>query len=262
MVPLRVVFLALAGLANGCEPPPVVPEAPAVDPDEARRQAEALYLSPTGASSTAPSSGDGPASAAPSTDTPAPQAAGSPQAEVGSAGGARIDADPVQVVLVWDGISHLHQSFFADPDIVTSLSAGLTGEVRGPANVYVRYDATNFRGSVRLQVLPDTLVRKPRRTGDALLLQDLAPITVALARYRSDVASQKDLRIESFKVGIESFRGPRACIFEVAGRPPPDGRLVSPCVEINGKQQCGSPTPEGVRFPADVAADIATCLDL
>ena len=163
---------------------------------------------------------------------------------------------------MWDGISHLHQSFFADPNIVTPLSAALTGEVRGPANVYVRYDSTNFRGSVRLQLRPDTLVRKPRRTGDALLLQDLAPITVALARYRSDVASQKDLRIESFQVGIESFRGPRACVFEVAGRPPPDGRLVSPCVSLNGQERCGTPGPEGVRFTPDVAADIAACLDL
>lgn len=218
-------------------------ETPEVDPDEARRQAEALYTP-----------------AEPPAAEPAPGAA-TPAADV-QTGGAAVDAEPVQVVLVWDGISNLHQSFFADSGIVTGLSAGLTGEVRGPANVYVRYDSKKFTGSIRLQLRPDTLVRKPRRTGDAILLQDLAPITTALARYRTDVASQKDYRIESFAIGVESFRGPRACIFTVAGRPPPDGRLVSPCVEVNGKERCGTPGPEGVRFAPDVADDIAACLDL
>jgi len=178
------------------------------------------------------------------------------------ADGPTVDGDPVQVVLVWEGISTLHQSFFADPDIVTGLSAGLTGSVRGPANVYVRYDSTNFTGSIRLQLRPDTLVRKPRRTGDAILLQDIAPVTEALAGYRTDVASRKDYRIESFAVGVESFRGARACVFTVAGRPPPDGRLVSPCVQLNGKEYCGTPGVEGVRFPPDVADSIAACLDL
>lgn len=244
---MRAAGLVLVLAALSCEPPPAEPDPPAVDPDEARRQAEALYLSADDEAAPA---------AAP------PPVADVPSGEVASGGGATIDADPVQVVLVWDGISHLHQSFFADPEIVTSLSAGLTGEVHGPANVYVRYDSKKFTGSVRLQLRPDTLVRKPRRSGDSILLQDLAPITVALARYRSDVASRKDYRIESFKIGVESFRGPRACVFEVAGRPPPDGRLVSPCVEINGKQRCGTPGPEGVRFDSESAADIAMCLDL
>jgi hypothetical protein len=33
-------------------------------------------------------------------------------------------------------------------------------------------------------------------------------------------------------------------------------------VEVNGKERCGTPGPEGVRFAPDVADDIAACLDL
>lgn len=233
-------------LPMGCQTESPRPTAPAVDPNEARRQAEALY--------TPPSAGDGKGSGVP--------AEGIVPAAVSTEGGATLDVDPVPVVLVWDGISNLHQSFFADPAIVTALSAGLTGEVLGPANIYIRYDSTNFRGSIRLQLRPDSLARKPRRDGEVILLQDLAPITTALAAYRSAVASRKDYRIESFRVGIESFRGPRACIFDVAGRPPPDGRLVSPCVQVNGREECGAPGPEGVRFQPAVAGQVAACLDL
>lgn len=232
-------------LPMGCREERPHPDAAAVDPDEARREAEALYTPPA---------------AEEANEAGGTAVVGTP-VSVSTGNGASLDADPVQVVLVWDGISNLHQSFFADPSIVTGLSAGLTGEVLGPANIYIRYDATNFRGSIRLQLRPDSLVRTPRRDGDVIMLQDLAPITTALAAYRSAVASQKDYRIESFSVGIESFRGARACIFDVAGRPPPDGRLVSPCVQINGREECGAPGPGGVRFQPAAAGHIAACLD-
>jgi len=93
-------------------------------------------------------------------------------------------------------------------------------------------------------------------------LQDLAPITTALATYRSAVASRYDVRVESFHVGIESFRGAHSCIFTVTGTPPPDGRVLSPCVEIDSQQQCGEPSADGTRFSPDAAATIRTCLDL
>ncbi len=239
-----------AWFAGACAGEPEAPPEPEVDPAEAIRKAEALYVAP-------------PAPAADPAVAPAGAVAptGAVAGDVSTGGGA-VTAEPVQIVFVWEGISTLYQSFFSDPEIVTDLAAGFAGEVRGPANVYVRYDSEHHRGSIRLQVRPDTLPRPPRRTGDTIALQDLAPLTTALATYRSSAASRKDLRLESFKVGLESFRGARSCIFQVAGTPPPDGRLVSPCVQINGKDRCGDPGPVGVTFPADAADDIAACLDL
>lgn len=95
-----------------------------------------------------------------------------------------------------------------------------------------------------------------------IALQDLAPITTALATYRSTIAANFDFRVESFRVRLESYRGARVCQFSIAGVPPPDGRLVDPCVSINGQSVCGQPTEQGVQFPADTAASIAACLDL
>lgn len=237
---------ALLVAAGACTGEPAPPPPPEIDPAEAIEKAEALY---------APA--DPPPDAPADAVDPAP-AAGS----VSTDGGAAVTDEPVQIVFVWEGISALYQSFLSDVEVVTGLSAALTGEVRGPANVYVRYDSEHHRGSMRLQLRPDTLLKPPRRSGDTIALQDLAPLTTALASYRSGVASRKDYRLESFKVGLESFRGARSCIFHVAGTPPPDGHLVSPCVEINGQQKCGDPSPAGVTFPPDVAADVAACLDL
>jgi hypothetical protein len=234
--------LVIAAFLGACaaDSPPVVPP---LDPAEANRRAAELYGLPATASpDVSPSAGGSVAVAEP--------------------GGAEIIAEPVQIVLVWQGISRLHQSFFSDVALTTALSVGLTGEVRSPANLYVRYDAENFRGSIRLQLQPNGLEHAVRRSGDTLMLQDLAPITTALAQYRSGVAATKDFRIESFAIGLESFRGPRGCIFSVAGAPPPDGRLVSPCVEVNGHVLCGEPSPKGAIFSRDAADDIAACLDL
>ncbi|MCK6506181.1 hypothetical protein L6R53_22855 [Myxococcota bacterium] len=179
------------------------------------------------------------------------------------AGGAQVEAaEPVQVVLIWEGIGPLHKGFFSDAQATTGLSVGLAGSVSAPANVYVRYDSATFAGSLRLQLRPDTLRLSVRHQGDVVALGDLAPITRALAAYRSDVAGRYDVRVESFAVGIESFRGADGCVFGVAGAPPPDGSVVSPCVVVGGQQRCGQPEAEGVRFPPEVARAVKACLDL
>lgn len=168
----------------------------------------------------------------------------------------------MQVVLVWQGISSLYKSFFSDSQATSALSLGLAGSVQAPANIYVRYDSVEFLGSIRLQLRPDTLRLAVRHDGDLILLTDLAQVTRALAAYRSAVASHYDVRVESFRVGIESFRGPTSCVFGVAGVPPPDGSLLSPCVQVDGVEHCGRPEPGGVRFEPGVARAVRRCLDL
>jgi len=172
-----------------------------------------------------------------------------------------VGAEPVEIVLVWQGIGNLHRSFFSSADAVSLLSTGLAGRVEGPANVYVRHDNAEFVGSIRLQLRPDTLRIDVGSEGDAIALQDLTPLTAALASFRSHVASHFYFRVESFSVGLESFRGPHSCIFGVAGEHPPDGLLVSPCVVVDGKERCGEATSGGVRFDSDVAKTIRRCLD-
>ncbi len=182
--------------------------------------------------------------------------------QAGSSTVSTPQGEPVQVVLVWQGIGQLHKGFFSDQDLVTGLSADLGGAVTSPANIYVRYDSKTFVGSIRLQLRPDTLELPVAAADDRIQLQALAPVTTALASYRSGVAGRFDLRVDSFSVGIESFRKGHGCIFGVAGLAPPDGRIVSPCVEVDGRQQCGEPGPDGVRFEPQVARVIRTCLDL
>ncbi|MCB9778315.1 MAG: hypothetical protein H6742_07110 [Alphaproteobacteria bacterium] len=165
------------------------------------------------------------------------------------------------VVYVFEGVGVLHKSFFANPEVVAELSSALGGTLSGNANVYVRYDSKDFVGSIRLRLLPDSLQLPVAVQGDTVDLAALAPITRALAGMRSDVAGRFDVRLDSFSVGIESYRGSTVCVFSVAGQPPPDGSIVSPCVEINGQQVCGTPGPTGVSLPADAAQAIRSCLD-
>lgn len=167
----------------------------------------------------------------------------------------------VEVVLVWQGISSLHKGFFSDPKAVGDLGEGLADTVKGPANVYVRFDSERREGQIHLQLRPDELTLPMKIEGGHVPLQALAPITRALAAYRSAVAGRYDLRVENFEVGIESFRGPHSCVFKAGGKPPPDGRLVSPCVEVDNRVHCGRPEARDVVFPRDIARKIANCLD-
>lgn|GEM_PF-1496621 len=165
-----------------------------------------------------------------------------------------------QVLLVWDNVGDLYQSFFSHREPVTTLSEDLTGYANGPVNVHIRWDQENFLGTIRLRILPDTLLSPDLGTGNTVPLQALAPLTTALATYRADVASRFDVRVASFKVALESFSGARHCVFPIAGKPPPDGRVVSPCIQLNGQERCGTPGPAGVEFAPNIAEDIRACL--
>ena len=176
--------------------------------------------------------------------------------------GSLDDAEPVQVVLVWDGIGPLHKSFFSDQEAVTELATDLAGHLKPPADVHVRYDSQEMLGDIQLRLAPDALVSPVAATQERVNLQALVPITTALASYRSNVAARFDFRVESFRVGIESYRGHRICQLSLAGTPPPDGTLISPCVTINGQQHCGEAAAEGVTFSQEAAAHLRACLDV
>ena len=189
------------------------------------------------------------------------QAAATPDIAVGPGGVApRPEGEAPQVLLVWDNISDLYRSFFSHTEPLTRLSSDLVGYANGPVNLYVRWDQEAFSGAIRLRILPDTLVAPQLGEGGLVPLQALAPLTTALASYRSDVSSRFDIRIESFEVALESFSGARHCVFPIVGKSPPDGRLLSPCVWLNGQERCGTPKPEGVLFSPDVASDLRACL--
>jgi hypothetical protein len=169
---------------------------------------------------------------------------------------------PVEIVLVWHGISSLYRSFFSHREAVTPLSTALSGHVSGPANVHIRYDAEAFVGQLRLQLRPGTRVVPVPHQGSVIDLQALSGITEALGSYRRELAGRFDVRIANFDVGIEATRAATSCTFGIVGDPPADGRVLSPCVEINGKEACGQPTPTGVSFLPETAKNVRRCLDL
>jgi hypothetical protein len=177
-----------------------------------------------------------------------------------SAEGAQI-AELAQVVLVWEGISGLYKGFFSDTDAVTELAEGLGPWLESPVDVTIRYNAEDSVGDILIKLRPGQLRQPVLVDGDTIDLQGLTPITSALATYRSSIASRFDFRVESFRVSLESYRGARVCQLMLAGAPPPDGRLISPCVLINGEGVCGQPTQAGVIFPTPSAVALAACLD-
>ena len=165
-----------------------------------------------------------------------------------------------QVVLVWDGISPLHKTFFLDEAAVEQLGRDLSGHVQPPANVYISFDSKWHTGRILLRLLPGTGVGLVPGDSNDLNLALISPILQGLARYRSRVAARYDTRVESFHVGIDSYRGPNHCRFSAVGPLPPDGTMVNGCVQLNGTEHCGLSTDAGLRFEADVAETIRTCL--
>lgn len=226
----RAAAFALLGACAGA---PAPSDAPRPVSPEARKAAEA---------------------AAEALPVPAAPPAPPPRADGG------VQAGPVPVVFVWEGVGALHQGFFQSPEPLSALGADLAGWLNGTANIHVHYDTAAIRGRIRLRLLPGSLPRPVGGSGDLVALQDLAPLTTALAAWRSGVAARTDYRLESFAVELESVRGTDACVLGLVGDPPPDGRTLSPCVEITGTLVCGAPEAAGVRFPPAAAAALRRCL--
>ncbi len=198
----------------------------------------------------------------PPSDPPRAEAVAAAEAAPAPAPPPPAPADgPPQVVLVWEQISPLYRSFFSTPELVSALAADLAGYAAGNVNVQIRWDQAEQTGWIRLVLLPGTLTRVPAVDGGLVRLSDLAPLTTALASYRSAVSARFDVRVQSFIVEVSSVQGPRHCLIQLAGLPPPDGRTISPCVQINGAERCGAVEAEGVRFAPEVAADLQACLN-
>jgi hypothetical protein len=164
------------------------------------------------------------------------------------------------IVLIWDGISPLHKSFFSDDAAVLQLGRDLAPHVAQRPNVTIAFDSARHIGRIRLRLLPATGVGLVSGDAEVVDLNRVSPILQGLARYRSAIAARYDTRVESFRISLEAYRGPTHCRIGAAGSRPPDGRLVDPCVQINGVAQCGVTVAGGVAFDETVADTIRSCL--
>lgn len=166
----------------------------------------------------------------------------------------------VPVEITWEGVGVLYKGFFSDQKALTRLSESLAGRVTGTAQLKVRYDSKEFVGALNLVVPPKALTAAPTFQDGVVDLQVLAPLTAGLARYRDDISGNYDVRVQSFVVGLDFYRGPVHCRLGVTGGFPPDGGTLSPCVHINGDQVCGQPTAAGVQFSGDALTRLQRCL--
>jgi len=166
----------------------------------------------------------------------------------------------VGVEIAFVGVAPLHQGFFADADARAQLGRELAGRVADPARLVVAYDAVELRGAIQLDLHAGSLRTPVRRSESHLQLADLAPLTMALATYRSSLAARYDYRIQNFSVRLFAIDGTTSCQLGITGGNPPDGRTLSPCVHINGVERCGTPDGQGVSFNPEVARDLARCL--
>ncbi len=196
-------------------------------------------------------------------ETPAPPAPVAPAQPATGDRPTTTEAGPAPAAAAtfqFQGINTLYKSFFADPSLQAPLLAALAGRVEGAPAIHVRYDELAVRGHITLAVPPGGLLQPVRVEGGRVQVQDLAPLTVALDDYRLGLGARYDLRLLNFRVGVELRGGGRTCTFVAAGEPPPDGSVVSPCVEVGGERVCGEPGPQGVRFAPEVQAAILACL--
>ncbi len=168
-------------------------------------------------------------------------------------------AELVPIEIQWEGIGALYKSYFSEQEGVTALSVALAPYIQGTVQLKVYFNQEEHLGKIRIQLPPGSLINLVPAS-PAVQLQQLAPITTALAAYRDHVASRFDLRVQSFHIGLDFFRGPVHCGIQVGGDRPPDGRLISPCVLVNGQEECGQPTPEGVVFQVEPSKKMARCL--
>ena len=165
-----------------------------------------------------------------------------------------------RVVLVWDVISNLHRSFFLDAAALEQLGRDMAVHVKPPANIHISFDMDRHIGRIQIKLLPDTAIGLATGEGEVVNLASISPLLQGMARYRSSVAARYDTRVEAFRIAIDSYRGLTHCRFSASGPLPPDGTVVSGCVDLNGVPTCGQPVDGGLLFSAADATKIRDCL--
>jgi hypothetical protein len=149
------------------------------------------------------------------------------------------DPDAATVSLQFQGVSPLYQNFFSQEKMVGPFATALGACVHGAVDVIIRYDSEQRIGYILAR--PDArafgCTPTPLDSG-GYDLTPMGPASVALAGYRDAVAASYDLRISSFRTGVEFLRGTKMCTLELAGQYPPDGSSWSACPKFAGNERC------------------------
>ena len=191
---------------------------------------------------------------APVVTSPAPVATGLPAPAGGEA---------PAVLLGWDHIGKLHQTFFRDAGATSRLASDLAPHLNGAPRVLISYDDPKVQGSVILELGAGSLKRSLPVTDLTVVLQDLAPLTMALSTYRDAIGMRYDLRIANFQVVLGMENAGITCRFSPVKTSPNNGGVVSPCIVLGGAPICGEPA-EGaaVSFPEPTMKRLRLCLGI
>ncbi|MBJ93357.1 MAG: hypothetical protein CMP23_02665 [Rickettsiales bacterium] len=134
-----------------------------------------------------------------------------------------------------EGLSPLYQGFFADPQAIAGLRAGLAGQFSSPvATLKVIWDPSLQQGTITLH-LPESergfeSLADAVLAGEPLPMAGVAPLFAAVGDYRADLGARFDLRLLSFGIRL-SWWDPRSGSHCVLGGVlnDPEGRVMAPC---------------------------------
>lgn len=189
---------------------------------------------------------------APTSSAPVPVATGVPAPAAGEA---------LPVLLGWDHIGKLHQTFFRDAGATARLATDLAPHLNGAPRVLISYDDPKVQGFIVLELGAGSLKQSLKVTDTTVVLQDLSPLTTALSTYRDAIGLRYDLRIANFQVVLGMENAGITCRFSPVKTSPNNGGVVSPCIVLGGAPICGEPTDSAaVSFPEPTMKRLKLCL--
>jgi len=155
-------------------------------------------------------------------------------------------AQAVDDHLAFEGVGTQYRGYFAHEDAVVALGEALGSCVSERARVVVTWNDEERIGRIILDTEPDQLRCVPQGEG-AADLTGLTGVTRGLASYRDTIASSRDLRVASFRVGVTVRYGAKLCTAWSGGQFPPDGSSFAACPSLAGVETCLEGRPqEGV----------------
>lgn len=145
--------------------------------------------------------------------------------------------DAVDVDLAFSGVGTLYRGYFGMEAAVGALGVGLGPCLEDNARVVITYDDEERIGRIVLDTDPQSLSCLATGAGGADVTA-MTPVTRALAAYRDTIASSRDFRVASFRIGVTLRSGAKLCTAWAAGQYPPDGTTFSSCVTLAGVEKC------------------------
>jgi hypothetical protein len=167
--------------------------------------------------------------------------------------------DDFDLIVDARGIRDVYQAWLIDPEYVDPLEEVLEPWLNGDVVVTIAPIEDTNKPLIFLEFDRPALTQLPGIDGNLLRIQELAPLSAALGSYRQSLGTVWPGFLPA-RIKLKISFPPYSCTFEDNRLASTRGDVLHACVEMNGREHCGTPDGGGARFNPEAMRGLEVCV--